>query len=609
MTVLLVSLRDILRPRARKQLILGTLGSIVVSVLDSLGLVLILPLVNLATGQDDSTGVVGFLSRAVGEPSRQSLTVGLASAVVVLFVLKDVGSLVFTWWLSGFVNAERVRTSARILGAILSAPYTTIASRSSAEMMRTADSAVLQVFQYTVNGIMNLVAGAISIVAVLTALAAVAPVPTLVLVGYFGVAALVFDRLAKPRAAAAGAVMTDASLRGFRTAFAALGAVKEVKLRGTQAHFVDNFREAQLRGAYAGRTAGFLAALPKYILEILFIVAVGLVLVLGSRGDGGTGNAVGLIALFVAAGFRLLPSVSTLLTNASSVRIGNDALRIVHAEVRAQTDDHGVFALPVLEGTSTTTFNDRLTVEGVHFRYPGSDHDVLRDVWLDVPQGSSAALVGGSGAGKTTLVDVMLGLHTPSRGRVAVDGRDVSQDVRAWQRSIAYVAQDVFLLEATLAENVAFDQAPGDIDRVLVLEVLAQAQLTGVVEELPDGIDTEVGERGARLSGGQRQRIGLARALYRRCAVLVLDEATSALDNETEHRINQAIADLRGRVTVLVIAHRLSTVRHAEQVVFLDRGHVTSTGTFDEVRAASRDFARLVELGALGPDTVTSTEE
>ena len=600
MRSLLSQLSLILPHEARRRFILATAGSVAVGLLDSAGLLLILPLVDLANGQEASSAVLRHISNALGNPSTETLTLVLAAAVVLLFVLKDLGALWFTWWLAGYVATERVRTSARILQHMLNAPYGNVASRSSSEMMRTMDSAVLQVFTMTINGLMLTVSSTISVLSVLVVLLVVAPVPTCVLVVYFGLASLAFDRFARPRAKAAGAEGNAASVRGFRAAFAALGAIKELKLRGTQQHFVDNYRDAQLKGARASRIASFISTLPKYLLEILFIVAVGIVIALGSSGETQSGGAIGMLALFVAAGFRMLPAISSLLSSVSSIRVGSDSLRIVHAEVLASgISDIAIQVQPRPETVKPVRFNKEISLEEVVFRYQATKVDVLAGVSLKVPRGSSLALVGGSGAGKTTLVDVMVGLLRPTSGRILVDGTDIAANIPGWQRSVAYVAQEAFLLEASLAENVAFDQAPELIDRDLVLEVLTAAQLLDVVVALPDGIDSQVGERGARLSGGQRQRIGIARALYRRCEVLVLDEATAALDNETEHRVNSTIAELHGQVTLIVIAHRLSTVRHIDQIVYLDRGRVAATGSFDEVRRTNESFARLVELGSL----------
>lgn len=592
-------LNGILEKRAKRRLIVATLGSLIVSILDTLAIALVYPLVQLATHGDENSGAVRFVSGALGNPSHKTLLILLTVSVVSLFILKDLGSMAFSWWMTGLVFAERVRTSARILHHFLTAPYTEVSRRSSADLLRAMDYSVMQVFNYTVNGLMYTVTNSIAIFAVAVALFLASPLPTLVAVAYFGVAALVYLRLVKPRATAAGVEMTDASLAGWRTAFAALGAIKELNIRGSQDHFVGRYEAAQLRGAYAGRSSAFLVGLPRYMLEILFIVAVGLVLLMAALTSVGnsTNNLVGLLAVFVAAGFRMLPSVTALLGSASNIKVGAPSLDIVHGEVLAAgRRAHG----SQVDGPALP-FSRVLSVQQVGFTYPGGSRPVLESVSIDIPHGSSVALVGGSGAGKTTLVDLILGLHAPDSGRILVDDVDIADHMRQWQRNIGYVPQDVYILDGTLAENIAFDQDPEDVDHAVLSEVIDQAQLADLVADLPQGIDTYVGEKGTRLSGGQRQRIGIARALYRRPQLLVFDEATSSLDNETEHRITQTVAALHGVVTVVLVAHRLSTVRRADQIVFLNDGGVEMTGSFEEVRAGSRDFARLVQLGSLDP--------
>jgi ABC-type multidrug transport system fused ATPase/permease subunit len=200
------------------------------------------------------------------------------------------------------------------------------------------------------------------------------------------------------------------------------------------------------------------------------------------------------------------------------------------------------------------------------------------------------------------MVDIILGLHQPTRGAVLVDGVDIAEHQASWRQNLGYVPQDTYILDATLMENVAFDVAAEDVDRDAVIRALDRAQLSELVAALPDGLDAQVGERGTLLSGGQRQRLGIARALYRNPRLLVLDEATSALDNETEHQIGQAIDALAGSISVIVVAHRLSTVRHVDRIVFLKEGRIASSGTFDTLREIDADFARLVQLGSLDAD-------
>ncbi|WP_447925813.1 ABC transporter ATP-binding protein [Georgenia muralis] len=600
---LLGKLNDIFDRRTKRKLVLATVMSVAIALLDTAAIALVLPLVNLATGAGGDGGAAKVVSRIFADPEPLTLTLILTVVVVGLFILKDVGAMAYTWWMTGFKAFNRVALSSRLLRHFLTLPYTQVARRSSAEMIRTMNDAVTQVFGTTVYGLMGMVSNVLSITAIVVALLISAPVPTAAVALYFGTAAVLYLKVVKPRATAAGVVASEASQDAWRTALAALGGIKELTLRGTQQHFVQNYRDAAMRGARAGRTAEFISSTPRYLLEILFIVAVGLILAIGLTSEAsGSGQSIGVLAMFVAAGFRVLPSVTGLLGNISGLRYGARYLEIVHAEVlEARRIESGPE-----EAGPPLPFRDALRVQDVTFRYPDSDTDVLEAVSIDVPRGSSVALVGGSGAGKTTLVDVILGLHEPRSGRVSVDGTDIAVCKRRWQRSVGYVPQDVYLLEATLAENIAFDQDREDIDDALLARTLSQAQLDELVAGLPLGVDTPIGEKGARLSGGQRQRVGIARALYRRPELLVLDEATSALDNETEHRISETITALHGTITVIIVAHRLSTVRHADQIVYMRDGRVESTGTFEEVRSTNVDFARLVKLGSLGPETAES---
>jgi ABC-type multidrug transport system fused ATPase/permease subunit len=244
-------------------------------------------------------------------------------------------------------------------------------------------------------------------------------------------------------------------------------------------------------------------------------------------------------------------------------------------------------------------FEREIRLEGVSFRYPSAEHDALQDVDLSIRHGKIVALVGPTGAGKSTIADIVLGLLEPTRGRVLVDDYDLAESARPWQRLIGYVPQDIYLADDTLAANVAFGYSPDEADPERIARALALAELDGLVSRLPDGVETRVGERGVRLSGGERQRLGLARALYLQPPMLVLDEATSALDNSTEARISSTFRSLHGSVTMLVIAHRLSTVRESDSVVFVDHGRVIGDGPFRELERALPAFAHMVELAAL----------
>ncbi len=598
MTALVQPLRDIFDRPTKIRLVLAALGTTVAALLDTLAIALVFPLVDLAANPDDPSGTVLTLQRWTGVDQPASLLPVLAVAVVVLFVLKDLAQLAFTWWMTGFAYRQRVQTTSQLLRHYLTSPWTSVSQRSSAEMIRTADTAVMNVFNLTVSGLLTGFTSLMTIIGVVVALLVVSPLQTLALVVYFGLAALLYLRLVRPRATRAGQVLATSSRAGYHAFLSALGGLKEIVLRGSHRHFTQAYERASFRGAEAARRATFYAFLPRYVLEILFILAVGLILLLGR--SGGLDGALATLAVFVAAGLRVLPSLSSLLGAVSNVRVGSASLDLVRDEVlaaRGQRPDR----VDRAGGREPLPFEREIRLEGVAFRYPEGRADVLRDVDLVIRRGSSVALVGGSGAGKTTLADLLLGLHEPTAGRVVVDGRDIGEDLLGWRLNVGQVPQDVFLLDATLAENIAFDLTPETVDEVRVRAAVESAQLGDVVEDLPLGLRTPLGERGSRLSGGQKQRVGIARALYHGPQVLVLDEATSSLDSETEQRITRTLGDLRGRVTQVTIAHRLSTVRDADQIVFLSGGRVAATGTFEEVRRASPEFARLVELGSLAP--------
>lgn len=593
----LQQLGDVLDRPTKIRLLGATALALLLALLDTAAIVLMLPLVDLASGNPPTGGAMTFIANVLGNPPLAQLTVFVTGAVVGLFVIKDLGALSFTWWMARFKGTNRVRTSSAILRHYLSAPYTEISRRSSSDLIRTMVDAVAQVYGSVVYGLMQVVTQGLSTLAIFAALLYAAPLPTLALALYLGLAAAFYLRVMKPKALRAGQAASASAEAAWRSALAALGGLKETRVRGSEAVFVERYHAASTRGVRPAQIAEFIGAAPRFVLEILFIIAVGVLLVVGAlSGPAGSvgGSVLGLLAMFVAAGFRILPSATAVLGSINSIRFGRPYLDLVHAEARRMKEE----AQPRQTG-ERLVFAGAIRIEKISFRYPDASRAALDEVSLTLPYGTSLALVGGSGAGKTTLVDVLLGLHHPDAGRITVDARDIAEDVRAWQANIGYVPQDVFLLDATLAENIAFDEAPDQIDREKLAMAVEQAQLGDVVDALADGVDTYIGERGSRLSGGQRQRVGIARALYREPRLLVLDEATSALDNETEHRISAAIGGLRGTVTVVIVAHRLSTVRHADAVAFLENGKVVSTGTFDEVRQTNERFERLVRLGSL----------
>ncbi len=343
----------------------------------------------------------------------------------------------------------------------------------------------------------------------------------------------------------------------------------------------------------------FLDQVPRYVLEAGIIGGFVLVGITGFLSGGGITGALSAVALFGLAGFRLAPSIIRFQSIVSLVTTNQPHAEAVVREIRAveTASEHlaGRASKPLAPHPAAMTF------EHVSFRYAEDSPAAVSDLDFTIPMGSSAAFVGSSGAGKSTLVDLVLGLIEPTSGRIAIDGVDLHELTQSWRARVGYVPQDVALFDSSIAQNVALSWTD-DIDRDLVRTALRQAQLLDIVDARADGIDGLVGERGLALSGGQRQRLGIARALYARPLVLVMDEATSALDTATEAAVSKAIRSLHGKVTLITVAHRLSTIRDADRIFFMSEGKVAASGTFDELLAAVPEFALQAALAGLtGP--------
>jgi ATP-binding cassette subfamily C protein len=373
-----------------------------------------------------------------------------------------------------------------------------------------------------------------------------------------------------------------------------LAAAKELRVLGREGFFFAEFVQRQTALAGVRRRSDMLAAMPRLLVETTFVLAaLGLVLLATLLGHGGR-DLVPLLGLYAYAGFRLVPSANRWMMNVNEVRAGAAAVDELAADLAR------LAAVPVSVDAPVAPlrFEDAAELDHVDFAYEGADRAALRDVCLTIRRGESVGVVGPTGNGKTTLVDVVTGLLAPTSGRVLLDGRPLPAAPRAWQRTIGYVPQSVVLVDDSLRRNVALGVPDREIDAALLAAAIEMAQLVEFVSGLPDGLETIVGENGVRLSGGQRQRVGIARALYHQPGLLVFDEATSALDGHTEAALLRAIDASRGTRTLIVIAHRLSSVRPCDRFVLLMDGRVAAVGGYDELLRDSPEFRSMAEAGS-----------
>lgn len=567
--------------------------SILLAALDTLGVAAMIPLTQLVSGVEVDGGVLGWVASVVGTSSPSTLIPVVAAAIAIIFVGKSIAAIVFRWWLLGRTTRISALVSTELMRRYVLAPYADHRGRRMSEIYRNINDSTNQSASVLL-GIVSLGTDTLMLAAIVTVLAITAPVITLMTVVLFVVFVLGVQRLLRGRQSRIGEEMAEAGLQSWQYLMPALDGFREARLTSSAASFVDGFRASRLRSARAARQMGIIADSPRYVLEIGFIIAIlGISAILFTTGT--PQQALTVLGVFAAASLRALPTLNRVSANLATIRTGQVGLGILSRAV-AELDAGGTHDE---RPRSDVRYTGDIVLRDLTYQYPGAERPAVDAVSLVIPENTTTAFVGSSGAGKSTLLDLLLGLLEPSAGTIECGGRPILDDKASWYSNLGVVPQDVILMNDTLAANIAFGLRPADRDGERMREVIAMAQLTDLVAELPDGLDTVIGERGTRLSGGQRQRLGLARALYRAPRVLVLDEATSALDNVTEHEIAETLARLGGRMTIIIVAHRLSTVRGADTLAFLKDGRLQDTGTFAEVRAANADFARLVELGKL----------
>lgn len=565
------------------------LGSIVLGLGDMIGVAAVLPLVQVIMGGEYSPWLQR-ISDFFGNPPSDQLAIYLATVMAGAFVLKSILGLWFRWWTSGVTARAEARAATEMFAKFMAAPYWLHRHRGVPEILRAVNQSVSFAYGY-VGLVLAALTEFVTIVGLGITLAVIMPIPTIAATAYFGIATVGIYRLTKMRIEALSRESLEVELGLNRTVLQSLYGFRESRLHGLSGPAVKSFATDKAELVRFGRLIGFFSGLPRHLLDLIFFVGVGLLIAIVFS-TSGTASGLGQIAVFVAASSRILPSLVRITGSFSGLRSSRPGVQIFLYE-HSLLDKWERESLEV-----PTEWYPRGDVEfrDVHFAYPNVWAPVLRGVSVTIKQGDTVAIVGASGSGKTTMVDVLVGLLAPQAGEVLVAGKSVADDRVAWRRHVAMVPQDVFILDDTLRENIVMGGAE---DEALLTRVLEQAQLASLVTELPDGLKTKLGERGTRLSGGQRQRIGIARALYRQPDLLVLDEATSALDNVTEFQITETMREIRGAMTVVVVAHRLSTIKHADVLLFMKDGQIVSRGTFAEVQRDNAEFARLVELGSI----------
>ncbi len=562
-----------LSPAQRRSGIL-LLGFIFIGMtLETLGVGVVIPILALMTKDNlvSSYPVLAPLLDLLGNPSHERLIVFAMLALVGVYVVKVLFLVFLAWLQARYIFSINADFSLRLFTGYLRQPYNFHLQRNSSELIRNATGQVSQVTG-AIQSCMMITTESLVVLGILGLMLIVEPVSALLVTSVLGLASWGFYRFTKDRIKRWGEEIQVHAKLGLQYMREGLGAAKDVKLLGREKNFLDQYQVSNLATADIGRCHTTMAALPRLWLELVGVTGIAAIVLTMIGQNKPMESLVPALGLFAVAAFRLMPSANRLLNAAQSLRYSSAAFSNLHREFCLLED-----AKPLKEYLPLS-FKKELVLEGVDFRYPSTEALVLKEISLSVRQGESVGFIGSTGAGKSTLVDIILGLFLPVAGAVKVDGVDIQTNLRGWQDKLGYVPQSIFLTDDTIRRNIAFGISGDKIDEVAVLSSLRSAQLEEFVNDLPEGLDALVGEGGVRLSGGQRQRIGIARALYHNPSVLVLDEATSALDTATENDFMEAVSALKGDKTLIIVAHRLSTVERCDYLYRIKGGQIVEEG-------------------------------
>jgi ABC-type multidrug transport system fused ATPase/permease subunit len=572
--VRLGSFRDVFRLLSREQRFRATELLVLMAVaalLEMFSVAMVIPVLAVASSPEGA--MAGPLAERamdlLGDPSKEALVLAMMAALAVVYGLKALFLSFVTWRQGCFIYGIQANVYRDLFARYIQQPWIFHTQRNSAELIRNATTESTE-FMLTVTAQVVLLSECLTVATIAILIAFTAPMAFAVVGGVLAACGLGFQLLARDRVRAWGEIRErEMNLRN-KLFLEGLGGAKEIRLLGRERYFISRLNLTVDAIERVSRRYYLSLMLPRLALEFIAIATLATSVAVMLATDWPLEKIVPVIGMFGVAAMRVLPSINRILGAVQQISFGAPAIATMLRECGLPLPQ----TVPVNSGG--TRLRGEIRVTSVRYRYPETKHDTIKGISLRIAAGSTVAFIGTSGAGKSTLVDLVLGLLRPTSGLIEVDGRDIHEDLSAWQSQIGYVPQSIYLTDDSLRANIALGVEPDSIDEAAVRRALAAARLEEFVAALPNGLDTHVGERGVRLSGGQRQRIGIARALYRDPTTLVLDEATSALDTDTESKVMEAINALHGTRTILIITHRVASVANADAVFRLERGSLVT---------------------------------
>lgn len=512
----------------------------------------------------------------------QDLLLWGAGALVGIFIIKSLYIVAFNYFEARFIFNRRYLISFRLMRSYMQAPYTFYLQRNTAELLRNISQEISVLINHVLTNFLMMGRESVVALGILIFLFTVEPLITVLVISLSGFGAGTFILLNKKKMKEYGEEEQERRSEMIKAVNQGLGGIKEARVLNREDEFIDKFRIEALKSTRLLAYLRFIQQIPRPVVETTAVVGMLMIAVLLVWQDRPMGAIIPILTLFAMATVRLMPSVQQLASMYTKLRYNIVSLEPIYNDLKELAAYNARFKAD-REKKGQLQLTHSIQIDNISYRYPDSEIQALRGISLNVPKGKAIAFVGASGAGKTTIVDLILGLLEPDKGEIRIDGANIQQNLSAWQKNIGYIPQSIYLADETLRSNIAFGIPSAEIDDQKVLKAVKLAQLETLIERLPEGLETIIGENGTRLSGGQRQRVGIARALYHEPEVLVMDEATSALDNITEKQITQAIESLKGERTLIMIAHRLTTVKNCDMLYFMEEGKIVEQGTYEDL--------------------------
>jgi len=570
----LAKILRILNSQEKKTFTWLTVLTVLSAVLEMFSLTLVVPATSILVDSEGFLPNSSFTASFNELSTNHRVVIGM-SVMVFVFLLKNIFNAAVKAKQFAFQSQIEIRISNELLGKYLKQPYAFHLQTNSSEMYRNLID-IAQLIETTIAPSLLLICESLVIIGLIILLLIVEPSGFLAVLVVFGLFTFLFTRLSNKSAQRHGQIRRDALGRKLRVLQDCFNGIKEIRISGREQIFLEHFGVENTRYATSSSRFLYLKQLPAYFLEIIVIGTLGLlVIVLTIRGSSPTDSII-ILAIFGAAAFRVLPSLNRVITAFQNLRFGSATLDSVIEGIE-------VVEVRDLSAHTEMAFEKQIAFLNVGFSYGPDSDEAIRNVNFTIEKGSNVGIIGKSGAGKSTIIDLLLGLNSATSGRIQVDGVDIATCLSAWRKNIGYVPQNVYISDLTIKENIAFGVPMDDIDESKLVAAIEMAQLEIFISNLADGVNSRVGENGLQISGGERQRIGIARALYSNPQVLILDEPTSSLDAETEAKLLLQIENLNRMMTVIMVTHRVKNVENCDKIFLISDGQIAAMDNYANV--------------------------